>query len=55
MGVLLLLHLAFTYLPFMNIFFGTVPIKAASWLFPLLGGLLVFLIVEVEKLITNKN
>ena len=55
MVVLLLLQLAFTYLPFMNIFFGTVPIKAASWLFPLLGGLLVFLIVEVEKFITNKS
>ena len=44
-----LLQLAVTYLPFMNNIFGTTPLKAESWLAPILLGLVVFVVVEIEK------
>ena len=48
-GVLLLLQLAFVYLPFMNTAFGTTPLALRHWLLPLLIGFAVFLIMEMEK------
>ena len=48
-GLMIVLQLAVTYLPFMNSIFGTVPLSAKYWLLPVVLGLLVFLIVEVEK------
>jgi Ca2+-transporting ATPase len=48
-GVLLVIQLAFTYLPFINTLFGTVPIPLVEWSLLSLVGLGVFLIVEVEK------
>ncbi len=53
-GVLILLQLLFTYVPFMNTLFGTSPITNIQWLLVLLGGLLIFFIVEVEKYFANK-
>ncbi len=53
-GVLILFQLLFTYAPFMNTLFGTTPINGLHWLLVLLGGLLIFLIVEVEKFFANK-
>ena len=50
-GALILLQMAFVYLPFMNTFFGTQAIEASYWLYPLAAGVLVFLLVELEKLI----
>ena len=54
MGILVFFQLTFTYAPFMNLFFGTTAISLGSWLFPLLGGLAVFFIVELEKMISRK-
>jgi P-type Ca2+ transporter type 2C len=48
-GVLIFFQLIFTYAPFMNEWFGTAPHTAWYWVFPLGGGFLVFLMVEVEK------
>ena len=48
-GVLLLLQLAFVYLPFMNTAFGTTPLALRHWLIPLAIGCGIFLIMELEK------
>jgi P-type Ca2+ transporter type 2C len=52
-GALILLQMAFVYVPFMNLFFDTAPIGAFYWLFPLGAGLSVFFIVELEKFIIH--
>ncbi|HEX5363845.1 MAG TPA: cation-transporting P-type ATPase [Gallionella sp.] len=49
-GVLILLQLAFTYLPFMQRLFGVVALDAAAWVSILGFGVLLFVIVETEKL-----
>lgn len=48
-GVLLLLQLAFVYLPFMNAAFATTPLALRHWLAPLAIGLFIFLGMELEK------
>ena len=48
-GLLVFLQLSVTYLPFMNSIFDTVPLAPQYWLFPILLGLVVFLVVEGEK------
>ncbi|MGE9551034.1 cation-transporting P-type ATPase [Erwinia amylovora] len=53
-GVLVLLQLAIIYLPFMNTLFGTVPLPLTFWLVPLAVGVVLFLIVEIEKPLTRK-
>jgi P-type Ca2+ transporter type 2C len=53
-GLLILLQLLLTYVPFMNELFSTAPIAASLWLYPLLGGSIVFFLVELEKLITKR-
>lgn len=53
-GALLLLQLVFTYAPFMNTLFGTTPITAYQWLPVILGGLAVFIVVEIEKYLSNR-
>ena len=53
-GILALLQLSITYLPFMNTMFGTAPIPASAWVCPILFGLLLFVIVEVEKFVVRK-
>jgi magnesium-transporting ATPase (P-type) len=53
-GALIVLQLLFVYTPFMNDFFGTAPIKAIFWLYPLVAGLVVFVVVEIEKFIINR-
>lgn len=53
-AVLIILQLLFSYTPFMNDIFDTINIRAAYWLPPLLAGLAVFFIVELEKFIVVK-
>ena len=53
-GALILLQMIFVYVPFMNLFFDTVPIERTYWLFPLGAGLAVFSLVEMEKFIIKK-
>ena len=48
-GTLLLLQAAFIYLPIMNLAFGTTPLPLQHWLLPLLIGIGVFLVIELEK------
>ena len=54
-GVLIVLQMALTYLPFMNKLFGTAPLRAVEWLYPLSAGLAVFIIVEIEKTILRRR
>ena len=54
-GVLIVLQALFVYLPWMNTFFGTVPIGGTLWLYALAGGSVVFFLVEAEKLILQKR
>ena len=51
---LIVLQLAFVYLPFMQIAFGTAPLALRHWLVPLGVGVAVFLIVEVEKALAKR-
>lgn len=48
-AILILVQLAVTYVPFMNTLLGTEPIGLEYWTWPLLIGLSVFIIVELEK------
>lgn len=52
-GLLILLQLSITYLPFMNTIFGTEPIELSYWTFPLLMGVAIFIIIEIEKWVTR--
>jgi magnesium-transporting ATPase (P-type) len=49
-AVLVVIQLAFTYLPFMQELFGVVALDAAAWGRILLFGMLLFAAVEAEKL-----
>jgi len=53
-GLMALLQLAVTYLPFMNNVFGTTPLKLESWQTPILLGLVVFVVVEIEKFVMRR-
>ena len=48
---MILLQLAITYLPFMNEVFGTVALSLSYWQYPIYLGIIVFVIVEIEKTI----
>lgn len=52
-GLLIALQMSITYLPFMNNVFGTVPLGLSYWMFPLLMGAAVFVVIEIEKAITR--
>ncbi len=52
-GILIVLQLALTYIPFMNTVFQTTPLELKQWTIPILMGLFVFIIVEVEKVISK--
>lgn len=53
-GILLVLQALIFYVPFMNSAFGTEPLGFIYWVIPFLMGAALFIIVEVEKLITRK-
>jgi len=48
-GVLLILQLAFTYLPLMQQLFGTTELDASTWGRIIAVSLLLFLVIELEK------
>ena len=48
-GVMMFLQLLFTYLPIMNEWFSSAPISAEAWLRVFAGGLLIFVLVGLEK------
>ncbi|WP_187260586.1 cation-translocating P-type ATPase [Pontibacter beigongshangensis] len=54
-GAMLLLQLAFIYVPLMNSLFGTAPIPLMSWLRILAAGVVMYFIVELEKWLRRKK
>ncbi|MCL3859667.1 HAD-IC family P-type ATPase [Actinotalea sp. K2] len=48
-GAMIALQLGLVYLPFMNTLFRTAPLTPQQWVLPVLAGLAVFVLVEVEK------
>lgn len=53
-GTLVLLQIAFTYLPVFQQIFRTVPLKLYHFLLVMAGGVLLFLTVELEKFVMIK-
>ncbi|WP_223641434.1 cation-transporting P-type ATPase [Planococcus sp. 4-30] len=53
-GILIAVQLSVTYVPFMNILLGTVPLEARFWIWPIIIGISVFIIVELEKWIVRQ-
>jgi len=53
-ALLIVLQLSITYIPFMNNVFGTYPLELHYWIYPLILGIIVFFVVEIEKAIMNK-
>ncbi len=54
-GILLLLQLAYVYLPFMNRWFGSYPLSFGQWVISAILALGVFFLVELEKVIFRKR
>lgn len=54
-AVMLLLQLGFVYLPFMNSAFGTAPVSLDSWLVPIAAGVVIFVVVELEKFVRRRT
>jgi calcium-translocating P-type ATPase len=48
-ALLVVLQLAFTYLPLMQLWFGTAPMRLVDWAWCILLGMAVFSVVELEK------
>jgi magnesium-transporting ATPase (P-type) len=48
-GGVVVLQALFTYVPFMNGIFGSVPLPWSLWKWLLLGGIVFFVVVELEK------
>lgn len=53
-GLLIALQLFITYVPFMHTLFGTAALELSDWLFPVMFGFIVFVIVEIEKAISRR-
>ena len=53
-GVLVVLQLALTYLPFLQGIFGTAPLGLVTWAFILALGLAKFFAVELEKFLWRR-
>lgn len=51
---LVVLQLAFVYAPFMQLWFGSAPLGLRHWVVPVLLGLAVFLVTEVEKAVMRR-
>lgn len=53
-SLMLILQALFIFNPFLNIAFKTAPFSIQSWQIIGLGALATFIIIEIEKIITNK-
>ncbi len=53
-ALLIILQLSVTYIPFFNNVMGTSQIQAHYWIYPFGLGLIIFIIVEIEKAIVRK-
>jgi magnesium-transporting ATPase (P-type) len=54
-GILLVLQVAFTYLPVLNRWFGSAPVGAAGWLVPLGFAVVIFLAMEFGKALFRRR
>ena len=54
-AALIVFQMIFTYAPFMHEWFGTYPIELSYWIFPLVSGIAVFILVEIEKILFGKK
>ena len=54
MGLVILLQMVFTYVPFMQKLFGVSPIHIASWIRIIIAATFLFILVEVEKHVLRK-
>ena len=53
-GVLIVLQLLFVYVPFLNLWFHSAPIRARDWFLPIGIGVFIFLAVEAEKAVVRR-
>lgn len=53
-AVMMLLQLAFVYVPFMQTTFASGPVGWAGWLVPIGAGVLVFAVVEADKALRRR-
>ena len=54
-GVLVVIQAAFTYLPFMQKLFGVVALDAVAWGLIAGFGVLLFIVIEIEKLLLSNR
>lgn len=54
-GILLALQMGITYVPYMQGIFRTGSIEVSEWLYPLCCGLIIFIVVEIEKCLKSKT
>ncbi|ALC05898.1 hypothetical protein CDES_07445 [Corynebacterium deserti GIMN1.010] len=54
-GLMLILQLAFVYLPLMQNTFRTTALPLADWIMPVIFGVIDFLVVEIEKLLRRQS
>lgn len=52
--LLIVLQVSVTYIPFLNNIMGTHPLAAGMWLYPVILGIVIFIIVEIEKAAVRK-
>ena len=52
--LMIILQLAFTYLPFMNVLFGSAPIGVLPWLKIIGVSIVAFIVIEIEKWLRNR-
>ncbi len=50
-GIMLLLQIILTYVPFMQELFSTTGVSVAAFILSLLSGVIVFIVVELDKLV----
>ena len=51
---MVLIQVAYTYLPFMNTLFGSQPLSLILWLDILVVSLVAFVIIEIEKWVRRR-
>jgi magnesium-transporting ATPase (P-type) len=53
-ALMIALQLGFTYLPFMNVLFGSAPIGVLPWIKIVGVSILAFIVIEIEKWLRNR-
>jgi len=53
-GVMIILQMLLTYMPFMNTLFETEPLDIKHWMFIISIAFGIFIVIEIEKIITGK-